>query len=715
MPRNRIFTPHRAALTAAVLAALGGTPHAWCQVLELSALNGTNGFQLSGAAAGDYSGIAVSGLGDVNGEGLDDLLIGAYRADPNGNDSGASYVVFGSSTLSTLGTAGLQLSALDGANGFQLSGAAAGDRSGFAVSGLGDVNGDGVADLLIGAIGANSNGNNSGASYVVFGGNALGTLGAAGLPLSALNGANGFQLTGAATDNLSGWAASSLGDVNGDGVADLLIGAPGADSNGGYSGASYVVFGSSTLSTLGTAGLQLSALGGVNGFQLSGAAGDYSGITASGLGDVNGDGVADLLIGAPGANPNGNDSGVSYVVFGSSTLSTLGTAGLQLSALDGVNGFQLSGAAAGDRAGRAVSGLGDVNGDGVADLLIGAYGVVTDGNDSGASYVVFGSSTLSALGTAGLPLSALNGANGFRLNGVAAGDRAGRTVSGLGDVNGDGVADLLIGAPLADPNGSASGASYVVFGSSTLSALGTAGLQLSALNGVNGFKINGVAAGDRSGNAVSGLGDVNGDGVTDLLIGAYRADPNDSGTSYVVFGTNQAPTVTGSGPVMLMAVLEDVANPTGATTSSLFQSRFSDPPGNTLAGVAVVANNANAAQGNWQSSIDGNTWSNIGAVSATSAVVLDSTHKLRFLPAANFNGAPGSLSVRLWDGTGGFSAGTGRDISASIGGTGGFSSASLELVISITAVNDTPSFTKGPNPAVNEDAGAQSLPTGPRP
>ncbi|MFO1349397.1 MAG: integrin alpha [Gammaproteobacteria bacterium] len=82
-----------------------------------------------------------------------------------------------------------------------------------------------------------------------------------------------------------------------------------------------------------------------------------------------------------------------------------------------------------------------------------------------------------------------------------------------------------MGALNADPNGSYSGASYVVFGSSTPSALGTAGLPLSALNGTNGFKLSGVAADDLSGGAVSGLGDVNGDGVADLLIGAFRANP----------------------------------------------------------------------------------------------------------------------------------------------------------------------------------------------
>ena len=149
------------------------------------------------------------------------------------------------------------------------------------------------------------------------------------------------------------------------------------------------------------------------------------------------------------------------------------------------NGFWLNGIAAGDRSGYSVSGLGDVNGDGIDDFIIGA----TRANaGAGQSYVVFGSST-------GFPdrfeLSALNGANGFRLNGIAENDGSGVAVSGLGDVNGDGIDDLLIGAPFAGPNGSGSGQSYVVFGSSTGFP---EPFELSGLNGSNGFRLNGIAA-----------------------------------------------------------------------------------------------------------------------------------------------------------------------------------------------------------------------------
>ena len=387
-------------------------------VLDLSALDGSSGFTLSGIDPGDVSGYSVSSAGDVNGDGYDDLIIGARGADPNGGSSGETYVVYGGA--SAPGTDGvLDLSALDGTNGFTLTGIDPDDESGRSVSSAGDVNGDGYDDLIIGASRADPNGHASGETHVVYGGaRAPGTDGV--LALSALDGTNGYTLTGSDPDGVFDASVSSAGDVNGDGYDDLIIGARGANPNGARSGETYVVYGGA--STPGTDGvLDLSALDGASGFTLTGIdPGDVSGYSVSSAGDVNGDGYDDLIIGADGAD---SDAGETHVVYGGRAPGTNGV--LALSALDGTNGFIVSGSDPDDESGASVSSAGDVNGDGYDDLIIGARGADPGqtrgagpgGVRSGETHVVYGAA--SAPGTDGvLALSALDGANGFTLKGI---------------------------------------------------------------------------------------------------------------------------------------------------------------------------------------------------------------------------------------------------------------------------------------------------------
>ena len=506
----------------------------------LSSLDGTNGFILTGIDAFDQSGTSVSSAGDVNGDGYDDLIIGARYGDPNGDsDAGETYIVYGGA--SAPGTDGeLDLGALDGTNGFILTGIDAGDRSGSFVSSAGDVNGDGYDDLIIGAFSADPNGDSyAGETYVVYGGaNAPGTDGV--LDLGALDGTNGFILTGIDPSDSSGRSVSSAGDVNGDGYDDLIIGASRANPNGdSEAGETYIVYGGANAP--GTNGvLDLGALNGTNGFILAGIDRfDQSGGSVSSAGDVNGDGYDDLVIGANRADPNGNrNAGEIYVIYGGA--SAPGTRGvLDLSDLDGTNGFILNGIDADDQSGWSVSSAGDVNGDGYDDLIIGARFADPNGDSSaGETYIVYGGA--SAPGTGGrFNLSMLDGSNGFTLNGIDADDQSGHSVSSAGDVNGDGYDDLIIAAREGDPNGdSQAGETYLVYGGA--SAPGTDGvLDLSALDGSNGFILNGIDAGDESGFSVSSAGDVNGDGYDDLIIGARGADPNGdsaTGETYLVYG-----------------------------------------------------------------------------------------------------------------------------------------------------------------------------------
>ena len=290
--------------------------------LNLSALDGTNGFVINGIASGDRSGFSVSSAGDINNDGFDDIIIGAYEADPNGDLSGESYVVFGKATGNY--SASLELSSLlasnggDGTNGFVINGIDQYDYSGYSVSSAGDINNDGYDDIIIGAPEADPNGDISGESYVVFG-KATGNY-SASLELSSLlasnggDGTNGFVINGIDQYDYSGYSVSSAGDINNDGFDDIIIGASYADPNGDLSGESYVVFGKATgYST----SLNLSDLDGANGFVINGIdAYHYSGYSVSSAGDINNDGYDDIIIGAPEADPNA--SGESYVVFGQS-------------------------------------------------------------------------------------------------------------------------------------------------------------------------------------------------------------------------------------------------------------------------------------------------------------------------------------------------------------------------------------------------------------
>ena len=279
------------------------------------------------------------------------------------------------------------------------------------------------------------------------------------------------------------------------------------------------------------ASISLSSLNGTNGFRLDGTAAGWLGSGVSSLGDVNGDGIDDIIIGAPEEDKNGiNNSGSAYVIFGK----TGGfTASFDVATLDGSNGFRIDGAIGSALLGAFVSDAGDVNGDGIADILIGAYGVLSEGE----AYVLFGSDQGF---DATVSTADLDGQNGFTMGGTSSADYLGRTVTTIGDFNGDGIDDIAVGA---SGGGDDTGAIFVVFG--TDQGFDASIDVMNDLDGSNGFRIDGSTSFGlipQIGQIMDGGGDINGDGLDDLIFG---------------HSANKAVVVFGSDDPMPMALLSD--------------------------------------------------------------------------------------------------------------------------------------------------------------
>ncbi len=476
---------------------------------EMSTLDGTNGVVFAGAQSGDRTGLSVSDAGDLNNDGIADLLIGS----PENSDTGAAYVVFG--PISRV-PGPFELANLDGSDGFVIPGLGSRDFCGVAVSGGGDLNGDGITDIAIGADEADTNlmGSDEGQIYVVYGSDSGFP---ASLDPSTLDGTNGFILRGSIQHGAAGTSLDIVHDMNGDGLADLIVSAPDRDE-----GVVYVVFGSNSF----PADWTLGSLDGTNGFAMTGLTeDDLFGRAVRGAGDVNADGFGDVVIGAAGVARDGNPFvGEAYVVFGSDGSFP---ASFDKTYLDGTTGFVLEGSGT-SLTGFSVSGAGDVNGDGIEDVLAGGQAAEVGGLPSaGACYVVFGSESAFP---ASIPVTSLDGTNGFVVGGSIAGIAFGVSVSGAGDMNDDGFDDILIGANSGDPGGRENaGEGYVVFGATTFPAE----FPVSLLDGWNGFVMKGATAGGRFGTAVSRVGDVTGRGGDNILIGASDAGP---GEAILVFG-----------------------------------------------------------------------------------------------------------------------------------------------------------------------------------
>lgn len=298
----------------------------------------------------------MSSAGDVNGDGISDLILSAYKAN---TQKGRTYVIFGTRAGFT---SPMSVSSLDGTIGFAMDGVSSYDNAGISVSSVGDVNGDGIGDIVLGAWYVKVRGRSKvGQAYVVFGSRARFP---SVLQLSSLNGTSGFTINGIGSNDQTGKSVSSAGDLNHDGIDDIVIGAwlsrPGDIVNGGQV---FVIFGTASGFD---AVFELSSLDGSNGFVLQGAnEDDAAGMSVSHPGDVNGDGISDLFIGGYFASV-GETIGKVYVLFGSEAEFPRA---ISLSSLNGRNGFLFSGVTADEWQRLAGGPVGDINGDGMGDMM----------------------------------------------------------------------------------------------------------------------------------------------------------------------------------------------------------------------------------------------------------------------------------------------------------------------------------------------------------
>ena len=478
------------------------------------------GFEITGEAVDNSFGYSVNTAGDINGDGYDDILVGAYKK--NGS-RGAVYVIYGGRTFSfsNLDLGSLKLD--PATTGFVILGvpsdglSAFGEMLGCSVSTAGDINKDGYDDIILGAYFHKTG---KGAAYVIYGGptSSFSNIDLVSQPLNPAK--TGFTVKGASFPGWLGYSVSTAGDINKDGYDDIIIGAP---SSGGFPGNVYVIYGGEK-SSFSNIDFSVQALNpATTGFMITTATSSWVddssfGWSVSTAGDINKDGYDDILIGATGYS----DQGAAYVIYGGEK-SSLGNMVLTTTPLDpATTGFKITSISYSAFIGYSVSSAGDINKDGYDDIIVGDM-------NRGEVYVIYGGKKSSLQNLALSPTTLDPAATGFSIIASV----LGRSVSRAGDVNGDGFDDIILGAGDKDFR---RGEAYVIYGGPKSKLMN---IKIESMTTKTGFILTGSQGGDYFGASVNTAGDINKDGYDDLIIGGYGVQSMKGKVSVFHSGTLQ--------------------------------------------------------------------------------------------------------------------------------------------------------------------------------
>ncbi len=412
-------------------------------------------------APGDQFGYSVSTAGDINADGYSDVIIGSLYNNDGGADAGAAYIYYGGAVL-------------DYYPDVFMYGASAGDHFGTSVSYAGDVNQDGYPDVIVGAPENDVGGSDAGRAYIYYGG-------------PGMNNVADVILTGEAPGDRFGFCVSRAGNVNGDAAGDVIVGAVFNDAGGSNAGRAYVYYGGTSMNNI--ADVIMTGAG----------AGYWLGISCSYAGNVNGDFYDDVIVGA--SMHDVPIPGQAYVFLGSSSM-------------DNIPDVTMNGDWQGDQFGYSVSTAGNINADLYSDVIIGAYGNDEGGTDAGQAYLYYGTAVM-------------NNNVDFTLTGAAPYDFFGVSVGAAGNINSDQYEDVIVGACYNDAGGADAGRAYVYYGGAPM-------------NVIADLKMTGKNAYDNFGWSVSYAGDLNTDGKSDLIVGANFNDAggNNAGKSYIYLNSD---------------------------------------------------------------------------------------------------------------------------------------------------------------------------------